>query len=169
METDRCSPERKDYDGAKKPAAGMAATGEERTREFGKALRGEIIRPGDDEYENARRVWNGMIDKHPAMIVRCAGVADVITAVNFARSNGIPVSVRGGGHNVAGNALCDGGMVIDLSRMKAIRVDPATGHARAEGGVSGENSITRLKSTVLRQQAVLYRLLVSRVSRSVAA
>lgn len=109
---------------------------EEKTREFGKALRGEIILPEDDEYNKARSVWNGMIDKHPAMIVRCAGAADVITAVNFARKNGIPISVRGGGHNVAGNALCDGGMVIDLSRMKAIWVDPATGHARAEGGVS---------------------------------
>ena len=114
----------------------VVATGEERTKKFGKTLRGEIIRPGDDAYEKARSLWNGMIDKHPAMIVRCAGVADVITAVKFARGNGIPVSVRGGGHNVAGNALCDGGMVIDLSRMKAIRVDPAAGHARAEGGVS---------------------------------
>jgi len=120
----------------KKSTTSVIAMGEEKTRAFGKVLRGDIIRPGDVEYEKARSVWNGMIDKHPAMIVRCAGVADVITAVNFARRNDIPISVRGGGHNVAGNALCNGGMVIDLSRMKAIRVDPETGHARAEGGVS---------------------------------
>jgi FAD/FMN-containing dehydrogenase len=100
------------------------------------ALRGRIIFPGDADYDEARLLWNGMIDKHPAGIVQCAGVADVITAVRTARKNDIAVSVRGGGHNVAGKALCDDGMVIDLSRMKAIRVDPTTGHVRAEGGVS---------------------------------
>ena len=117
-------------------ACSQTALRTETVREFGKALRGGIILPGDDEYEQARRVWNGMIDRHPAMIVRCVGVGDIITAVNFARTNGIPISVRGGGHNVAGNAVCDGGLVIDLSRMKAIRVDPVGNHVRAEGGVS---------------------------------
>jgi FAD/FMN-containing dehydrogenase len=98
-------------------------------------FRGELIYPGGEGYDDARRVWNGMIDKRPAVIARCAGVADVIEAVNFARANEIVVAVRGGGHNVAGNAVCDGGMVIDLSRMKGIRVDPSAGRARAQPGV----------------------------------
>lgn len=98
-------------------------------------LRGTLIRPGDEEYEAARHVWNGMIDRRPALIVRCAGVADVISAVTFARDNDLTVAVRGGGHNVAGNATCDGGMVIDLSAMKGIRVDPSSRTARAEPGL----------------------------------
>jgi FAD/FMN-containing dehydrogenase len=97
-------------------------------------LRGQLIVPGDPDYESARRVWNAMSDKHPAMIVRCAGVADVITGVNFAREQGMHVAVRGGGHNAAGNAVCDGGLVIDLTRMRGVRVDPAARTARAEGG-----------------------------------
>jgi FAD/FMN-containing dehydrogenase len=98
-------------------------------------LRGALIRPDDAEYETARRVWNGMIDKHPALIARCAGVADIIAAVNFAREQGLQVAVRGGGHNVAGNAVCDGGLVIDLSPMKGIRVDLAGRTVRAEPGL----------------------------------
>ncbi len=88
-------------------------------------FRGEIIRPEDAAYESARKVWNGMIDRRPGAIVRPTGAADVAAAVKFARARGVLVSIRGGGHNVAGNAVCDGGMVIDLSRMKGIRVDPA--------------------------------------------
>jgi FAD/FMN-containing dehydrogenase len=99
-------------------------------------LRGEMLRPGDDGYETARRVWNGMIDRRPALIARCAGVADVVHAVNVARTYDLLVAVRGGGHNVAGNAVCDGGLVIDLSRLKGIRVDPAARTVRAEGGVT---------------------------------
>jgi hypothetical protein len=87
------------------------------------SLRGALLRPGDDSYEATRRVWNGMIDRKPALIVRCAGVAAVITAVNFARTDHLLVSVRGGGHSVAGNAVCDGGLMIDLSGMKGIWVD----------------------------------------------
>jgi FAD/FMN-containing dehydrogenase len=98
-------------------------------------LRGTLLRPGDPGYDEARRVWNGMIDRRPALIVRGAGAADVIQAVGFARERGLPLAVRGGGHNVAGNAVCDGGLVIDLSRMKGIRVDPARRTVRAEGGV----------------------------------
>ena len=100
-----------------------------------RCLRGPVLRPGDDGYEDARQVWNGMIDRKPAFIVRCAGVADVITAVHFAHDHGLLVAVRGGGHNVAGTAVCDGGMVIDLSPMRGIRVDPRARTARAQAGL----------------------------------
>lgn len=101
-----------------------------------RSLRGTLVRPGDDSYDTARTVYNAMIDKRPALIVRCAGVADVIAAVNFARKHDLLVAVRGGGHNVAGNAVCDEGIVIDLSGMRAIRVDPARRTARAEPGAT---------------------------------
>ncbi len=100
------------------------------------SLRGALLLPGQPGYEEARKIHNAMIDRHPAMIVRCAGVADVTTAVTFARSQGMLVSVRGAGHNVAGTSLCDGGMVIDLSEMKGIRVNPAARTVRAEPGVT---------------------------------
>lgn len=102
---------------------------------FKASLRGELLRAGDASYDEARKVWNGMIDKRPALIARCAGVADVISAVNFARTHQLLVSVRGGGHNVPGNAVCDGGLMIDLAPMRSIRVDPVRRTARAEGGV----------------------------------
>src|SRR5215213_4073556 len=104
--------------------------------EFKAGLRGELLRPGDDGYEEARMVWNAMIDKRPALIARCAGAADVIHSVIFARANKVLVAVRGGGHDAAGNAVCDGGLVIDLSRMKGIRVDPARRTVRAEPGLT---------------------------------
>jgi FAD/FMN-containing dehydrogenase len=100
------------------------------------AFRGQVIRPGDADYDAARRVWNSMIDKYPALIARCTGTADVVAAVRFARARDLLVAVRGGGHNVAGNAVCDGGLVIDLSRMKGILVDPVKQTARAQGGVT---------------------------------
>jgi len=103
---------------------------------FKASLGGELLRPGEAGYDEARQVWNGMIDKRPAFIARCTGVADVIHCVNFARSNDLLVAVRGGGHNVAGNAVCDGGLVIDLSRMKSVRVDPKRRTARAEPGLT---------------------------------
>jgi FAD/FMN-containing dehydrogenase len=103
---------------------------------FKASLRGELLRPGDPGYDDARKIWNGMIDKRPALIVRCAGVADVIQCVNFAHANSMLVAVRGGGHNISGNAMCDGGLVIDLSRMKSVRVDPRRRTARAEPGVT---------------------------------
>ena len=99
-------------------------------------VRGAVITPGDEDYDTARQVWNAMIDKYPALIVRCAGVADVLTAVTFARAHNLLVAVRGGGHNVAGNATCDGGMVIDLSPMKSMRIDPIRHVARAEPGLT---------------------------------
>jgi len=100
------------------------------------SLRGELFQPGEEGYDAARTMYNAMIDRHPALIVRCAGVSDVITAVQFARSRNLLVAIRGGGHNVAGRAICDGGLVIDLSRMKGIHVDPAHCIARAEPGVT---------------------------------
>src|SRR5215203_3807376 len=87
-------------------------------------FRGELLRLGDPDYEDARRVWNGSISRFPALIARCAGVADVITAVRFARDTGLLVAVRGGGHSFPGLSVCDGGLLIDLSPMKGIRVDP---------------------------------------------
>lgn len=100
------------------------------------SIRGRVIQPDDDEYDDARAIQNGLIDRRPALIVRASGSADVIAAVNFARDNDLLLSVRGGGHNVAGNAVCDGGVVIDLSRMRSVRVDPAARTARADGGAT---------------------------------
>jgi FAD/FMN-containing dehydrogenase len=99
-------------------------------------VRGPVLRPGEASYEETRKVWNGLIDKRPALIARCTGVADVLQCVQWARTHGLLVSVRGGGHNVPGNAVCDGGFMLDLSLMKGIRVDPARRTVRAEGGVT---------------------------------
>ena len=98
------------------------------------AFRGELIQPTDPNYHSARKVYNGMIDKHPQLIARCVDVADVIAAVNYGRDNGLLTAIRGGGHNGAGLGTCDDGLVIDLSRMKGIRVDPVTKTVRVEGG-----------------------------------
>ena len=103
-------------------------------KELTAGWRGEVIQPGDDGYDEARRVYNAMIDRRPRLIVRCADIADVIVAVNFARENGLLIAVRGGSHNVAGFAVCDDGMVIDLSRLKGIRVNVDNQTVRAEGG-----------------------------------
>jgi FAD/FMN-containing dehydrogenase len=98
-------------------------------------LTGALLVPADSEYDAARRVWNGMIDKRPALIARCAGSQDVVACVNFARNHDVLMSVRGGGHNFAGKAVCDGGLMIDLSPMKGIEVDPTRRIARAETGL----------------------------------
>jgi len=102
---------------------------------FKTSLRGELIQPTDERYDEARKVWNGMFDRRPALIARCAGTADVVSAVNFSRDNRLLVAVRGGGHSFPGHSVCNGGLVIDLSRMKGIRVDPAALTARAQPGV----------------------------------
>jgi FAD/FMN-containing dehydrogenase len=101
---------------------------------FGQGLRGQLLRPDASGYDAARTIWNAMVDRRPAMIVRCAGAADVVRSVDFAGEHGLLLSIRGGGHNVAGNAVCDGGLMIDLSSMKGIRVDPRARTVRAEGG-----------------------------------
>ena len=98
-------------------------------------FRGALLRPGEEGYDEARRVWNGAIDRRPALIARCAGADDVVEAVRFSRAEDLVVSVRCGGHAVAGHGVCDGGVMIDLSLMKAIGVDPEARVARAAGGV----------------------------------
>jgi FAD/FMN-containing dehydrogenase len=103
---------------------------------FRTSIRGPLLRSGDAGYDKARQIWNGMMDKRPSLIVRCTGVADVIAAVNFARDHNLLVAIRGGGHNVAGNAMCDDGIVIDLSPMKGIRVDPQRRTVRVQGGAT---------------------------------
>src|SRR5215471_5899213 len=100
------------------------------------SLRGPLLHPGDVAYNEARKVWNGMIDRRPALIACCAGVADVIAAVKFARTHEVLVSVRGGGHNAPGNAVCQGGLMIDLAGMRSVRVDPVRRTACAEGGTT---------------------------------
>jgi FAD/FMN-containing dehydrogenase len=97
---------------------------------------GVIVQPGDAAYDEARMVWNGMFDRRPAVIARCSSAADVAAAVNFARENGMTVAVRGGGHSAAGNGTCDDGLVIDLSGMKRIEVDPEAKTARADAGLT---------------------------------
>ncbi len=101
---------------------------------FGISLRGELIQPGDSNYDDARKLYNGMIDKRPGLIARCLDAADVQAAVNFAREYNLLLAVRGGGHNGAGLGSCDDGLVIDLSPMKGVRVDPSAGTVRVEGG-----------------------------------
>ena len=98
-------------------------------------FRGALLLPGEEGYEEARRIWNGAIDRRPALIARCAGADDVVEAVRFAREQELLVSVRGGGHAVAGYAVCDDGLMIDLSLMKSVRVDPEARTARAAGGL----------------------------------
>lgn len=117
-------------------AGSEAVLQEAALEEFRQSLRGQVLLSGDEGYDEARAIWNGMIDKRPGLIARCAGVSDVINAVNFARANNLLVAVRGGGHNVAGNAVCDGGIMIDLSQMKSVRVDPVNSTARAEPGLT---------------------------------
>lgn len=101
---------------------------------FRAGFRGAVILPGDPSYDEARRVWNGMIDRRPALIARCTGTADVVAAVRLARTHRLLSAVRGGGHNVAGLGVCEGGLVIDLSPMRGVWVDPAAGTVRAQAG-----------------------------------
>src|SRR3954447_17382429 len=102
--------------------------------QLAEAIRGDVIHPESPGYDEGRAVWNGMFDRRPAVIAKCAGVADVIQAVDFARANALEVSVRGGGHSANGYGTCDDGLVIDLSPMKGIRVDPESHTVRAEAG-----------------------------------
>jgi FAD/FMN-containing dehydrogenase len=104
--------------------------------DIGTRFSGQLLQAGDAGYDDARQIHNGMIDRRPALIARCLGVSDIIEAVNFARNAGLDIAVRGGGHNVAGNAVCEGGVMIDLSLMKGIYVDPKRRTARAQGGAT---------------------------------
>ena len=104
--------------------------------EFGATLRGDIIRPEDEGYDEARKVYNAMIDKRPRMIVRCFDVADVMSCVDFARENDVLLAIRGGGHNGGGLGVADDGLVIDLSAMRGVRVDPEAKTVRVEGGAT---------------------------------
>lgn len=117
---------------------GSRATGIDSTlaQELAGAIRGSVIQPGDADFDGARSVWNAMIDRRPALIARCAGTADVVEAVRFARERGLELAVRGGGHNVAGSAVCDDGLVIDLSLMRGIQVDPGKRVARVQSGAT---------------------------------
>jgi FAD/FMN-containing dehydrogenase len=103
---------------------------------FKSSLRGSLLLPGDEGYDAARTVWNAMINRRPALVVRCAGVADVRKAVNFAREHALLTAVKGGGHNIAGNAVCDGGLLIDLSSMRSVTVDPFAKVAYVEPGAT---------------------------------
>lgn len=107
---------------------------EETVEKFRTELRGDLIRPSDENYDALRKLYNGMSDKHPALIARCADVADVITGVNFARENEVLLAICGGGHNGAGLGMCDEGLVLDLSGMKGIRIDPTKRTVRVESG-----------------------------------
>ena len=107
---------------------------EDTIRKFKEGLRGELILAEDAGYDDARSIWNAMIDRRPALIARCLGVADVVTAVNFAREHGVALSIKGGGHNIAGLAVCEGGLMLDMSRMRGVWVDPTARSARAQAG-----------------------------------
>src|SRR5947209_15830323 len=111
------------------------AVGRGVVQSFNGGFSGDLVAPGDPDYEARRRVWNGMVDRRPALIARCGTEDDVVAALGAAREHGLVVAVRGGGHNVAGNAICDGGLVIDLSALKAIEVDTTARIARVQPGV----------------------------------
>src|SRR5919199_4408256 len=108
----------------------------ERFEVFSAAFSGSVVDPGHERYEEMRKTHNGLIDKRPALIARCRGTADVVDAIAFARQAGLEISVRGGGHSVAGRAVTDGGLMIDLAEMKGIYVDPDARTVRAQGGVT---------------------------------
>lgn len=117
-------------DGSTQSLASDVVTG------FQQGLRGQLLHPGVSGYDDVRRIWNGVHDTRPGLIVECTGTADVIDAVNFAREHRLLVSIRGGGHNVAGTSLCDGGLMIDLSRLRSIRVDPTARTADVDPGAT---------------------------------
>jgi FAD/FMN-containing dehydrogenase len=114
----------------------VSAIADERIRGFIAGQRGPVLRPGEDGFDTTRRIWNGMIDRRPGLIARCTGVADVQGAVRFAAENDVLLAVRGGGHNAAGHAVCEGGLMIDLSLMRGVRVDPAARTVHAQGGAT---------------------------------
>src|SRR5438067_2363446 len=130
----RCSPPRHRGLGAVRDLAGMTAVADEIQLDDA-VFRGFVRRPGEPDYDLHRKIWNGSFDRHPAVIVRCAGVADVIAAVKFGRESGLPVAVRSGGHSFPGLSVADDSLMIDLSPMKGVRVDPDKRTARVQAGV----------------------------------
>jgi UDP-N-acetylenolpyruvoylglucosamine reductase len=112
----------------------MTQTATEEIRDLRAVMEGPVVTPGNPGFDDGRRVWNGGIDRRPAVIARCASAADVAAALGYARGHGLEVAVRGGAHNPAGTAVCDGGLVIDLSQLNSVEVDPAARRARAGGG-----------------------------------
>ncbi|MGH8595174.1 MAG: FAD-binding oxidoreductase, partial [Gammaproteobacteria bacterium] len=112
----------------------MANVNQKSVDELRSRLRGPLLVPGDLEYENSRTVWNAMIDRRPALVARCLGIADVTTSLGFAREHGLTLSIKGGGHNVAGLATCDDGLMLDMSLMRGVWVDPRSRSARAQAG-----------------------------------
>jgi FAD/FMN-containing dehydrogenase len=114
----------------------MTELSTEKIEQFEAALRGPLLRPGEPDYDRARAIWNAMIDKRPGLIAHCLGTADVMAAVSFARDNDLPLAIRAGGHNIAGNALCDDGLVIDLTGMRSVHVDPDARIAYVDGGAT---------------------------------
>lgn len=114
---------------------GATVVGSDAAATFRETLRGKICLPGEAGYDEARTIWNAMIDRHPGAVVRCRGAADIMRAVSFAREHGVLLAVRAGGHNIAGNAVCEGGLLLDLSLMRGVRVDPIRRTARVEPGV----------------------------------
>src|SRR5438270_6214330 len=109
---------------------------ESRFRAFQKSFRGDLVRAQDPQYEQVRKIWNGSIDKRPLVMARAKDPGDVAKALQFARESALLVAIRGGGHNVGGRALCDGGLVIDLSAMRGVYVDPVERTVRVQGGVT---------------------------------
>src|SRR5437899_10978918 len=123
------------YSGPNLGGGAVSISGQE-LAEFANELHGEIVRPQDEGYDDARKIWNAMIDRRPALIVRCRDAEDVTRSIAFARDHELPLAVRGGGHNVSGNALCDDGLVIDLSPLKEVRIDTERRTAVVGGGVT---------------------------------
>jgi FAD/FMN-containing dehydrogenase len=121
---------------AQKVGAPTSGPSPEIVNELRAQLRGSVCLPGEPGYDQARTIWNAMIDRHPAIVIRAAGVNDVLRAVEFARKHGLQLAVRGGGHNIAGNAVCEGGLMLDLTPMKSVRVNPVQRTVRVEPGVT---------------------------------
>jgi FAD/FMN-containing dehydrogenase len=114
---------------------------------FRSVFQGQVFEPADVGYNEARQIWNASVNKRPMVIARCSGVADVVAAINFGRANNLLTAIRGGGHNVGGRALCDGGLVIDLSRMRSVFVDDADRRVRVQGGATlGDMEEKRMSS-----------------------
>ena len=127
---------------------GPTRMGEATVAEFAAGLRGMAVGPGDADYDRDRSIWNGAHDCHPALIARCAGVADVIRTVDLARSEGLPLAVRGGGHSIPGFSTVDDGIVLDLSLMKGIQVDPERRRVTARPAAPGRTWMPRPSSSV---------------------